>query len=222
MDGAFIGRGYDTAHRIDSAAGDKEHYQDQNNFNKSPRIIFHDMHHITNLCLRRGWDSNPRCLLRHSCFQDKRDRPLCHPSLYLPYPNGIMLYMQSIPWGLFVIRIGLAGVLLWFGTQQFIDPAYWSGYVPAWATALLPLPITGIVYMNAALEITGGMLILFGFFTRLAALVMGAHLALIALSLGPTEIAVRDWGLAFAFFGLTLAGGGSFMLERAFVRTKLQ
>ena len=66
--------------------------------------------------------------------------------------------------------------------------------------------------MNAALEITGGMLILFGFFTRLAALVMGAHLALIALSLGHTEIAVRDWGLAFAFFGLALAGGGAFTL----------
>src|SRR6267378_1012334 len=29
---------------------------------------------------RRGRDSNPRWLLHHNGFQDRRDRPLCHPS----------------------------------------------------------------------------------------------------------------------------------------------
>src|ERR1041385_6249046 len=29
---------------------------------------------------RRGRDSNPRWRLSHNGFQDRRDRPLCHPS----------------------------------------------------------------------------------------------------------------------------------------------
>lgn len=129
---------------------------------------------------------------------------------------------QNIPWGLFIARIGLAGVLLWFGTQQFIDPLYWSGYAPAWASSLLPLSLTGTVYMNAALEVLCGALILLGLFTRVAAFVMGIHLVFIAISLGHTEIAVRDWGLSFALFGIALAGGGAFTLERAFVRKELR
>src|ERR1041384_969448 len=31
---------------------------------------------------RRGRDSNPRWPLSHNGFQDRRDRPLCHPSVW--------------------------------------------------------------------------------------------------------------------------------------------
>ena len=33
---------------------------------------------------RRGQDSNLRCRYRHTCFQDKRIQPLCHPSAEVP------------------------------------------------------------------------------------------------------------------------------------------
>ena len=42
---------------------------------------------------RRGWDSNPRSACTDSGFQDRCDRPLCHPSGtrlgYAPLPDGM-------------------------------------------------------------------------------------------------------------------------------------
>src|SRR5436190_12247761 len=37
---------------------------------------------------RRGRDSNPRWRLSHNGFQDRRDRPLCHPSGYHLWQGG--------------------------------------------------------------------------------------------------------------------------------------
>jgi uncharacterized membrane protein YphA (DoxX/SURF4 family) len=119
---------------------------------------------------------------------------------------------RNAAWGLFVIRIGLSGVLLWFGTREIFTPAEWIGYVPMWAVALSGVSAASIVLLNGILEIISGLLILLGVFTRLAALAMGLHLVLIAFSLGYNSIAVRDMGLAAAFFGIALAGGGAYSL----------
>ncbi len=116
-------------------------------------------------------------------------------------------------YGLLIIRLGLSGVLLWFGAQQLIDPLSWVGYVPDIATTTLLVDAKTLVLMNGAAEVAFGLLLLLGLFTRISATVMGVHLALIALSLGLTAVGVRDWGLAFGFLGLALTGPGHWSLD---------
>ena len=116
-------------------------------------------------------------------------------------------------WGLAVIRVGLAGVLLWFGSEQLFHAADWIGYVPDYATSLSRLSATTVVLANGSAEIAFGLLLLLGLFTRISALLMGIHLALIALSLGLNQIGVRDWGLAAALFGIALAGPGAVCID---------
>lgn len=122
--------------------------------------------------------------------------------------------MERTSYGLLVIRIGLAGVLLWFGAQQLVDSVNWIGYVPEYATALSGFDARAIVFANGSVEIVSGLLLLVGFLTRIVAFVMFVHLATIALSLGVNELGVRDWGLAAAFLGLVFTGGGALALDK--------
>ncbi len=118
------------------------------------------------------------------------------------------------PYGITVIRLGLSGVLVWFGMSQLMDAANWVGYVPEFIPALLGIPAVTLVIANGALEIACGILLFLGVFTRAVALVMGLHLVFIAASLGNTAVAVRDWGLAAAFMGLVLTGAGAWSVDR--------
>ena len=113
--------------------------------------------------------------------------------------------------GLLIIRSGLAGVLLWFGSQQLLSPSDWVGYVPAWASAISD--VNTVIFLNGSAEILCGLLMLTGFFVQIAALFMAIHLVLIASSLGYNSTAVRDWGLALSFLGLVFAGGGKYSLH---------
>lgn len=122
--------------------------------------------------------------------------------------------MQSLqPYGVLVIRLGMAGVLLWFGAQQLMEPENWVGFIPDYATALSGLTPQTLVHLNGSAEIASGVLLALGLFTRPVAFVMSAHLALIALSLGSTAVAVRDWGLAAATLGLVFTGSGVWGLD---------
>lgn len=121
--------------------------------------------------------------------------------------------MYSPRWGLFIARVGLAGVLLWFGSQQLMHTPNWSGYVPDYAAHLSGLSAATITLINGSVEIAFGLMMLAGFLTQISATIMGVHLVLIALSLGINELGVRDWGLAAAMFGIALAGPGAFSLD---------
>jgi uncharacterized membrane protein YphA (DoxX/SURF4 family) len=116
-------------------------------------------------------------------------------------------------YGPFITRIGLSGVLLWFGAQQLMSPADWLGFIPEFALSF-GMTAETLVRLNGATEVACGALLLLGMYTRIVSVVMGIHLAAIALSLGNTGVAVRDWGLTFAFFGLVFTGPGAFALDR--------
>ena len=120
---------------------------------------------------------------------------------------GINPHMKS--YGITIIRLGMAGVLLWFGAQQLLHSENWVGYVPEYVTSLSGLSVQTVVLANGATEIAFGLMLFLGLFTRIVAFLMGVHLALIAFSLGHTAVAVRDWGLAVALFGLLFTGGGA-------------
>lgn len=113
--------------------------------------------------------------------------------------------------GLFIIRIGLAFVFLWFGLSQLVSPDQWTAFVPAWATGM-GITAHTLVLVNGIIEVVAGILLAFGLLVRPVGILLGIHLFIIATSLGLTAVGVRDFGLAIAIFGLGIGGSDEFGL----------
>lgn len=105
-----------------------------------------------------------------------------------------------------VLRIGMSFVILWFGTQQLLHTADWTAYVPDSATAMLHVSATTLVYFNSFFELIFGLMLLFGYRTRLVALLLALHLFDIMWVVGYGEIGVRDFGLAVATLVVSMNG----------------
>lgn len=103
-----------------------------------------------------------------------------------------------------VLRVGLAFVFLWFGYAQVTGPDAWVGLIPAFITNLTGFSAHTFVLLNGSLEIIGGILLVFGFFTRIVAFLFFLHMISIVFGLGLTDIGVRDVGLASACLSLAL------------------
>ncbi len=113
---------------------------------------------------------------------------------------------------LFVLRLGLAFVFIWFGITQLQHPLQWISFLPGWV-ASLPVSATSFVLLNGLFEIVAGTLLAIGAWTRLAALLLSIHLFGIALSMGYNAIAIRDIGLAIAALAIAVGGAGQFSLD---------
>lgn len=107
-----------------------------------------------------------------------------------------------------IVRIGLAFVLFWFGIQQISNPGMWIGFVPTAVVELSTLSAHTIVLINASAELVLGVFLLLGFYTRTVSALLALHLASIAIALGNTPSAVRDWGLAAASLSIVFSGPG--------------
>jgi len=121
-----------------------------------------------------------------------------------------------------IIRIGLALVLIWFGVSQLVQPDYFLGYLPSWAfppadtmqgmhfrmMGIVPVEAVTLIALNGMLDLSLGILLLVGFYTRIAALAAALHIFSISLSLGYNDVAVRDYGLALAALSLAFSGAG--------------
>ena len=103
------------------------------------------------------------------------------------------------------LRIGLALVVIWFGISQLSNAKEWLGFLPDW-TASLPISQTALVLVNGWFEVVFGLMLFFGFYTRLTALLIGLHLAEITYSVGYGAIGVRDFGLAIGALSLFMSG----------------
>src|SRR3989344_7748252 len=106
-----------------------------------------------------------------------------------------------------VIRIGISLVFLWFGIYQLINPESFLGYVPqaiyehsiemSHEHSLqffhnIPKPSIHVLIMgNGIFEVIFGGLLLIGLFTRVSALLLSLHLAVIMFSIGYNDIGVR-------------------------------
>ena len=113
-----------------------------------------------------------------------------------------------------VLRIGLALVILWFGSQQLLDASAWSGLIPQMATSLSGLDATTLVYFNGAFEVVFGLCLLAGFFTHIVSLLLALHMLLITVTVGYNAIGVRDFGLAMAAISSFLHGEDTLSLDR--------
>ncbi len=115
-----------------------------------------------------------------------------------------------------ILRIALSAVFLWFGIDQLVNPGYFLGYVPAWIHSNPALPILSahsMIIINGIFEVIFGIFLLIGLFTRIAAFLLALNLFGIAFSLGYNDIAVRDFGLAFAAVSLVFSGGGELSFD---------
>jgi uncharacterized membrane protein YphA (DoxX/SURF4 family) len=104
--------------------------------------------------------------------------------------------------GMWVLRMGLAALFLWFGFSQLMDGVNWVSWVPEWAPAFLHIPPAMIVLLNGAFEVIAGTLIAINVLTAPAALLLALHLAVIVFDIGFSAIGVRDFGLMAATFAL--------------------
>ena len=105
-----------------------------------------------------------------------------------------------------VLRYGMASVVLWFSLQQFMHAEMWTAYVPDSVVSMTGLSALSLVYFNAIFELVGGVLLLFGWQTRIVALLVSLHLFDIMYVVGYGEIGVRDFGLAVATLVISLNG----------------
>lgn len=110
-----------------------------------------------------------------------------------------------------IIRWSLAGLYLWFGTQQLLHPSQWTDLLPVW-TGYLPVPGEMFISLNGWMEVVLGGALFLGLYARIAALILGAHLVVIALSVGGS-IGVRDFVLALTTLALALSAPDAWTLD---------
>lgn len=111
-----------------------------------------------------------------------------------------------------VVRIGLALVMLWFGSQQLLDATPWTSFLPEWVGSL-PLSEIAFVHINGIFEVIAGTMLLCGLYTRIVSALLGLHLFGIVISLGMNATAVRDFGLVVGLASIFLTGPDSWSLD---------
>lgn len=120
-----------------------------------------------------------------------------------------------------VLRIGMSVVMLWFSFEQFIHTAQWTAYVPDSVVALSGLSAITLVYFNALFELIFGTMMLFGWKTRVAALLLALHLLDITYVVGYGQIGVRDLGLAIATFVVFMNGADYLSIDQKKTTTNI-
>lgn len=112
-----------------------------------------------------------------------------------------------------LLRISLSLVFLYFGFQQISSPDSWSGFVPEFLTKFF-LSANNIVMINGILELTLGIFMIIGLYTRFSSIILSVHLIGIAISLGLTPTGVRDFGIALATLATFLNGPDKYCLDK--------
>ena len=138
-------------------------------------------------------------------------------------------FIRNKEYSVFIVRIGLALVFLWFGIHQLINPESFLGYIPQWLYSHpqemmhehplqlmhnIPKPSVHFILMfNGIFDSLIGLLLLVGIYTRLIAFIAALHLLSIAFSLGYNDIAMRDLGLTMMAISLIFSGAGILSLD---------
>ncbi len=125
--------------------------------------------------------------------------------------QNIILNLEK--YGSSVLRLGMGAIVLWFSIEQFRNTGFWTAYVPNFAVQMTGLSATTLVYLNATFELIFTLMLIIGWKVRLSALLLSLHLIEIAISLGYSETAIRDVGLAVALFVVFMNGSDILSFE---------
>lgn len=112
-----------------------------------------------------------------------------------------------------VLRIGIALVFIWFGTQQIIGTSNWVDLIPSWVVSITTLSAFKVVYLNGIFEIIVGSALLLGYFTRISSLLLALHMFDITFIVGFNATGVRDFGLSMATLAIFLYGVDYYSLD---------
>ncbi len=102
-----------------------------------------------------------------------------------------------------VLRIGIGFVFLYFGWSGVTEPETWAGLVPAW-THVIASPEM-LVRIHGIVELVGGIMLIFGFFTGYVAGILFLNLLHTVFLLSSPQIIVRDMGILSGLLSLFLA-----------------
>jgi len=98
-----------------------------------------------------------------------------------------------------ILRLGLAFIFLWFGTDKLIHPNYWiNTWIPQWLSGLLSsisIKTLNYIYIQGVFEIAIGLGFMLNTFIRIFAFLASLFLLLIILNIGINEVTIRDIGL---------------------------
>jgi len=106
---------------------------------------------------------------------------------------------------LFIIRIGIALIFIWFGIDKFINPFIWIAWVPKWILSVVPFSNFTFIYLQGVVQLLLGLLLLFGLFLRKAAVITTLFMIGIIIVVGFNDIAVRDFAILTIAVALILA-----------------
>lgn len=122
---------------------------------------------------------------------------------------------SSLPsWAPVVLRYAMAGVFFYFGISQLTQPDMWLSLIPDWATNLSSMTASTIVMMNGIFEVIMASLLILGLLVRPVALLLAAHLFVIAFELGFNPLGIRDFGLAFATLAVGIQGNDRWCFKK--------
>ena len=134
--------------------------------------------------------------------------------------------MNKFAQPLFVLRIGLGAVFLYFGIDKFVNPSNWTGWIPEALLEIIPVSDFTFIYVQGAVHVILGVLLLSGLFTRVAAAVTAAlMLLIITVVIGATgfnDLAVRDAAIFFMAVSLALAENHSLSLDDWFNKKRIR
>lgn len=120
-----------------------------------------------------------------------------------------------------LLRIGLSLVFLYFGIMQISSPDDWASFVPDFMTLVPNITANNLVIMNAIMELTLGLFLILGLYTRFSSLILSLHLFGIAFSIGFNPLGVRDIGLAIATLSIFLNGADNYCLDHLFNKKRI-
>jgi uncharacterized membrane protein YphA (DoxX/SURF4 family) len=105
-----------------------------------------------------------------------------------------------------VLRLGLAGVFVWFGMSQILNQAVWTSFIPDWAMHLTGLSAVTLVSLNGIFEVVASILLVLGLWVRPVASLLFLHMCGIVVSVGLDSIGVRDIAIAAGLLSIVLYG----------------
>jgi uncharacterized membrane protein YphA (DoxX/SURF4 family) len=111
-----------------------------------------------------------------------------------------------------VLCVTMGLVFLYFGFQQIYSPDNWATFVPDFLS-IGAMTLNNWVMLNGVLELTLGLFLIMGLYTRFSALILSLHLLFIAFSIGFNPLGVRDFGLAIATFVIFLSGAHPYGID---------
>lgn len=118
-----------------------------------------------------------------------------------------------------VLRIGIALVFFWFGSQQLMNPSVWVGFVPEPFQDIF-IPVETLVRLNGWAEIVLAFMLVMGFWLRVVGVLLFLHLFMIAVDTGGA-IGVRDFGLSIASLTVALLVPDTWSVDAYFEKKRI-